>query len=98
MISRFVRTDINNNKSQLVERKGEEEGEEEGAIGISSSIDTNVEEEEVGINDVDDNNNNSKSIDIKGAITLSAAIVSFLVALTLLESGGGASNYKLLVF
>ena len=96
MISRFVRTDINNNnKSQLVERKGEEEG----AIGISSSIDTNVEEEEVGINDVDDNNNNnSKSIDIKGAITLSAAIVSFLVALTLLESGGGASNYKLLVF
>ena len=89
MISRFVRTDINNNKSQLVERKGEEEG----AIGISSSIDTNVEEEEeVGINDVDDNNNNSKSIDIKGAITLSAAIVSFLVALTLLESGGGAST------
>ena len=95
MISRFVRTDIiNNNKSQLVERKGEEEGEEEGAIGISSSIDTNVEEEEVGINDVDDNNNinNSKSVDIKGAITLSAAIVSFLVALTLLESGGGAST------
>ena len=61
-------------------------------MSISSSIDTNVEE--VGINDVDDNNNinNSKSVDIKGAITLSAAIISFLVALTLLESGGGAST------
>ena len=46
---------------------------------------------EVGINDNDgdiNNSNNSKSIDIKGAITLSATIISFLIALTLLESGG----------
>ena len=84
MISRFVRAD-DNNKSQLVHRKGEKEG----ANGISST-DANVEE--VGINDNDgdiNNSNNSKSIDIKGAITLSATIISFLIALTLLESGGG---------
>jgi MFS family permease len=86
MISRFVPTD---NKFQLVHRK-EEKKEEEGANGISS---TNANVEEIGINDSDgdDNNNNSKSIDIKGAITLSATIISFLIALTLLESGGAAA-------
>ena len=64
----------------------------EGANGISST-DANVEE--VGINDNDgdiNNSNNSKSIDIKGAITLSATIISFLIALTLLESGGGIAS------
>jgi MFS family permease len=86
MISRFVPTD---NKFQLVHRK-EEKKEEEGANGISS---TNANVEEIGLNDSDgdDNNNNSKSIDIKGAITLSATIISFLIALTLLESGGAAA-------
>ncbi|MGC2428991.1 MAG: MFS transporter [Nitrososphaeraceae archaeon] len=87
MISRFVRADDNNN-SQLVHRKGEKEG----ANGVSST-DANVEE--VGINDNDgdiNNSNNSKSIDIKGAITLSATIISFLIALTLLESGGGIAS------
>jgi MFS family permease len=87
MISRFVRAD--DNKSQLAHRKGE--GKEEGASGISSA-DANVEE--VGINDNDgdsSNSNNSKSIDIKGAITLSATIISFLIALTLLESGSAAA-------
>jgi MFS family permease len=85
MISRFVPTD---NKFQLVHRK--EEKKERGANGISS---TNANVEEIGINDSDgdDNNNNSKSIDIKGAITLSATIISFLIALTLLESGGAAA-------
>lgn len=85
MISRFVPTD---NKFQLVHRK--EEKKEEGANGISS---TNANVEEIGINDSDgdDNDNNSKSIDIKGAITLSATIISFLIALTLLESGGAAA-------
>jgi MFS family permease len=85
MISRFVPTD---NKFQLVHRK--EEKKERGANGISS---TNANVEEIGINDSDgdDNNNNSKSIDIKGAITLSATIISFLIALTLLESGGAAT-------
>jgi MFS family permease len=84
MISRFVPTD---NKFQLVHRKEEKE---RGANGISS---TNANVEEIGINDSDgdDNNNNSKSIDIKGAITLSATIISFLIALTLLESGGAAA-------
>jgi MFS family permease len=86
MISRFVRVD--DNKFQLVHRK--EEKKEEGANGISST-DANVEE--VGLNDSDgdDNNDNSKSIDIKGAIALSATIISFLIALTLLESGGAAA-------
>jgi MFS family permease len=86
MISRFVRADDNNN-SQLVHRKGEKEG----ANGVSST-DANVEE--VGRNDNDgdiNNSNNSKSID-KGAITLSATIISFLIALTLLESGGGIAS------
>jgi MFS family permease len=85
MINRFVPTD---NKFQLVHRK--EEKKEEGANGISS---TNANVEEIGLNDSDgdDNNNNSKSIDIKGAITLSATIISFLIALTLLESGGAAA-------
>jgi MFS family permease len=84
MISRFTPTD---NKFQLVHRKEEKE---RGANGISS---TNANVEEIGINDSDsdDNNNNSKSIDIKGAITLSATIISFLIALTLLESGGAAT-------
>jgi MFS family permease len=88
MISRFVRADDNYNKSQLVYRKEEEK---EGVNGISS---TNAKVEEVGINDNDgdsSNSNNSKSIDIKGAITLSATIISFLIALTLLESGGAAA-------
>lgn len=41
-----------------------------------SSIDTNVQED--GINDDDNNNNNnSKSIDIKGTITLSALLSRF---------------------
>jgi MFS family permease len=92
MISRFVRADDNDNKShQLVHRKEEEE-KEEGVNGISS---TNAKVEEVGINDNDadssNSNNNSKSIDIKGAITLSATIISFLIALTLLESRGAAA-------
>ena len=80
------RVTLETTTSQLAHRKGE--GKEEGANGISST-DANVEE--IGINDSDNNNDNSKSIDIKGAIALSATIISFLIALTLLESGGAAA-------
>jgi MFS family permease len=40
----------------------------------------------------------SKSIDIKGAITLSAAIISFLVTLQLLEKAGSSNLIQIITF
>ncbi len=40
----------------------------------------------------------SKSIDIKGAITLSAAVISFLVTLQLMEKAGSNNFIQIIIF